>query len=273
MRSSSPLLVRLVSVAAVAFSVHGACSFPDPDTQTPGQGGNPGASSSSSTNAPTPSSSSSVSSSSSGGGASSSTHSVGGSSSSSEGGHGGADGGGASTSDGGGGSTSSEGGGGGTLVGVGGGVTDIACDNGCVPYPSLGNGGAGGAGDDDCDDDGDLNADDCQPCNPLVFHDDGDQNHDGIYYDEPFLPFEPEEEPSFDYDCSNAYEFEYTYSSDGCTGLTTSVCEDDPIFVSGDAPACGEMQPLQNCEVVSPLLSAPTCEAAGGTSSVAVRCH
>lgn len=176
----------------------------------------------------------------------------------SSGGTGGAAEGGGGSSDGGGGSTA-EGGGGSSSEGGSGGARPEACEGGCVPSAD---------GNADCDEDGESNGVDCQPCDPLVH---GGQTE---YFDVPYEPF-GEGAPSFDYDCSSTTELEYPYVPDGCSAFTAQNCpEEEPLYVGGVDPACGESRTVQACAVTGAVVGvAGTCSPDGAASVIQVRCR
>lgn len=274
MRSQLTLVLAYVGVAV---SISSACSFPDV-TLAPADG-NGGAPTTTTTLAgPTTSSatSTSTSSSTSDGGAGGTTTTSGadggGGSNSSTGGADGGGGAGTTSSDG-------TGGTGGDLTGVGGGVTDVMCDNGCIPFPSQGTGGGGMGGGtggaatggatttsggtfdpDDCDGDHDPNDTDCQPCDDRV-------NHSQTGYFESDYP-RLEGGSSFDYNCSGTSTVQYAYQPNGCSAVALDVCAGDPIY--GSPPQCGDSAFLQNCKKVSLGLE---CGNDGAGSNEIVACH
>jgi hypothetical protein len=261
--------------AGVAFGIVGACTFPDPQVDPDGDGGAPSSTSTSivgSSSGDTPTSSSTVASSS-----SSSSSSVGGASSSSSSADGGGGAGGSTSSNGGGGE-GGEGVGAGTSIvtGVGGGVTDIMCDNGCIPFPDDGSGGSGGGGagaggEGDCDEDGVPNSEDCQPCNADVFP---SQPAAAALHSVGYEVFGERDMFSFDYDCNGVAEFEYGYSPIGCSALpeTAAGCNNKTLYSGGANPVCGETHFVQDCVLTASLLET-NCSNEGEGSNMIVRCR
>ncbi len=264
-----------LGISAFALGVVGACTFPTVDTADPsGSGGAPtgatttlaGPTTTTTLAGPTatteagPATSTSSASSSEGGGTSSTSGSDGGGGTSS------------TSSDGGGGAGSTS-----TLTGVGGGVVDVACNtagvsNGCVPFPEGGGGGSAGTGgtgpNGDCDQDGDLNLNDCQPCDPLVFHGQTE------FFDVSFAPFEADAAPSFDYNCSGGDNYEYEAADDGCAAYSVDTCpEDDPIYTMASV-SCGQSANVQDCQASGSIIGiAGSCVNNGPPTGMLVRCH
>jgi hypothetical protein len=145
--------------------------------------------------------------------------------------------------------------GGGSSQGGGGGASPGACDD----CDHLAEG--------DCDEDGDPNDVDCQPCNALAF---ADQEE---FFDEPYETLEGE--MSFDYDCSGESELEYAYDADGCSGFNAQACPDQSSTYTGaEPPVCGEQATVQDCEVTGAVVGvAGSCEDVGDPSQVASRCR
>jgi hypothetical protein len=177
-----------------------------------------------------------------------------------------ADGGGSASSGEGGGSSGDGGGGtggagsggtGGTgSGGTGGGESLDTCDDGCAPLED---------GEADCDEDGDPNGEDCQPCDANVHHEQED------FFSEPYAPFGGGD-PSFDYDCSAVDEAEYSYVPGGCDAFNPSNCPDGDTVYAGDvAPECGVSHTVEDCGLAGIVIG--MCAADGPSSSVEVRCR
>lgn len=287
----SPRCLRAAAVAA--FATLASCSFPSVEV-TPG--GNGGAATTTSgplaSSGDTSSTTTSGSTGQGGGGPTSTSTSTGTADGGGPSTSGGGDGGRPSTSGGGDGGGSSGGGAGGRPSTSGGGdggqSTSGGGDGGGIggasSTTSTGGGGAGGAPPDtcpetgcdacegdcpsgatptDCDNDGDDNDNDCQPCNGDV--------HAGqmMYFAVPYTMLGGGS--SFDYNCAFGDETDLPYDSGGCNDFTAELCP-DRLYV--ELPECGEEAPSQACDVSGGIVGVTgTCTGIGGISNELVACH